>query len=153
MHKKEFYESGWFVDAFAQWKDAEIQVFGFRELKNNKWSAAKMNVNIAVSSGLDWFDTSLKVQFDGEEISLRQIQKAVKNASRYIPLGDGTMGLMPEEWMQKFANYFRTGDVVDGMIRTSKINFSLIDELYQDEVLDASVKEEITYLKDKINHI
>jgi hypothetical protein len=150
LHKSKFYDSGWFIDAFEDWKGNNIQVLGFKELKNNKFSTLKMKVKVGISSGIDWFDTSLKVQFGNEEISLRNIQKALKNKSRFIPLGDGTQGLLPEEWIQKFEKYFRSGDLVDGVLRTSKINFSLIDELYKEEIEGSDVQFEISAIKKKI---
>ena len=83
---------------------------------------------------IDWFETGIKVNFGNEEIALKQIQKAIKNKSRFIPLGDGKQGLMPQEWIERFSKYFRSGDVVDGTIRVSKLNFSVIEELYEQEV-------------------
>ncbi len=149
LHKQRFLDSGWFIDAFETWKAHDIEILGFNSIKTN-FSTQKMKVNVVVNSGLDWFDTSLKVKFGNEDISLKQIQKALKNASRYIALGDGTLGLMPEEWIQKFSKYFRSGDVVDGNIRTAKTNFSVISELYESEVLNKDVQEEIAYYNSKI---
>ena len=34
LHKRKFYNEGWFIDAFAHWQEAGIQVLGFKELKN-----------------------------------------------------------------------------------------------------------------------
>jgi hypothetical protein len=152
IHKKEFFETGWFIDAFETWKELDIEVFGFKELKNNKYSPKKIKVNIAVSSGIDWFDTSIQVKFGNEDISLRNIQKAIKNKSRFINLGDGSLGLLPEEWIQKFEHYFRAGDLVGESIRTSKINFSLIDDLYKEEIAESEVQLEIQSLKNKIKN-
>jgi SNF2 family DNA or RNA helicase len=149
LHKQRFLDSGWFIDAFETWKAHDIEILGFNSIKTN-FSTQKMKVNVVVNSGLDWFDTSLKVKFGNEDISLKQIQKALKNASRYIALGDGSLGLMPEEWIQKFSKYFRAGDVVEGNIRTAKTNFSAISELYESEVLNKDVQEEIAYLNSKI---
>ncbi|MES2588011.1 MAG: SNF2-related protein [Bacteroidota bacterium] len=149
LHKNKFLDSGWFIDAFETWKNHDIEILGFNKL-NTKISMNKIKVAVAVNSGLDWFDTSLKVKFGNEDISLKQIQKAIKNANRFITLGDGSLGLMPEEWIEKFSKYFRSGDVHEGIIRTSKMNFSVISELYEDEVLNADVKEEIAFLNSKI---
>jgi SNF2 family DNA or RNA helicase len=151
LHKQHFLDSGWFIDAFEVWKENEIEILGFNKIKTNL-STSKMKVSVVVNSGLDWFDTSIKVKFGNEDISLKQIQKALKNTSRFITLGDGTLGLMPEEWIQKFSKYFRSGDVVDGQIRTSKINFSVVDELYDKEVLSKDVQAELAHLTGKIKN-
>lgn len=150
LHKQRFLDSGWFIDAFETWKDNEIEILGFNKLKTNL-STSKMKVSVTVNSGLDWFDTSIKVKFGNEDISLKQIQKALKNTSRFVTLGDGSLGLMPEEWISKFSKYFRSGDVVDGQIRTSKMNFSVVNELYEQEVLSKDVQEELAVLTSKIS--
>ncbi len=150
LHKQTFYSEGWFVQAFAEWNDLGIQVLGFKELKGNKWNSNKIAVKINVSSGIDWFDTQIKMKFGNEEVSLLQVQKAIKNQRNYVVLGDGTHGLLPEEWIQKFNNYFRSGDLVDDSIRISKVNYGLINELFVQEELDKQVMKDIEHLKNRI---
>lgn len=150
LHKRKFYNDGWFIDAFVDWQDEKIAVMGFKELKNNNWNPAKMSVKIGVRSGVDWFDTSIKMKFGQEEVSLQQVQKAVKNKSNYVVLGDGTHGLLPEEWIAKFSAYFRSGDVVEDKIRIAKVNYSAIHELFDEEMLDDQVLKDIHAIKERI---
>lgn len=150
LHKREFLDSGWFLDAFEVWKNHEIEILGFNTIKHNNLNPNKIKVSVLVSSGIDWFDTSLNIKFGNEDVNLKQVQKALKNQSRFIQLGDGTQGVLPEEWIDKFSRFFRSGEIVDGNIRTSKINFSVIDELYEKEVLSNEVSEEISFLNSKI---
>jgi|TARA_R110000737_G_scaffold342281_1_gene366979 SNF2 family DNA or RNA helicase len=151
IHKKNFYNEGWFITAFSEWKLMNIEVLGFKELKNNNWNPAKISVNIGVSSGLDWFETSAKIKFNDQTATLQQVQKAIRNKTNYVKLGDGTHGLLPEEWIEKFSKYFRSGDMVEGKIRISKINYSLINDLFEDEQIDTDILKEIDDLKMKIS--
>ena len=107
LSRQDFLESGWFIDAFAEWKALDIEVLGFSDISNNLISEHKMSVSVAVSSGIDWFDTSVRVKFGAEEVNLRAIQKAIKNKSRFVTLGSGKQGMMPKEWIEKFGHYFR----------------------------------------------
>lgn len=150
LHRRDFLDSGWFIDAFEVWKNHEIEVLGFNKIRNNRLNFNKMKVNVTVSSGVDWFETSAKIKFGDEEVSLKQVQKAIKNASRFIQLDDGTQGMMPEEWIEKFSRYFRSGEVQGETIRTAKINFSVIDDLYEKEMLSVDVAEEVSWLNSKI---
>jgi len=151
IHKKNFYNEGWFIAAFDEWKRLDVEVLGFKELKNNNWNPSKIAVKIGVSSGLDWFETSAKIKFDEQTATLQQVQKAIRNKSNYVTLGDGTHGLLPEEWIEKFSKYFRSGDFVDGKIRISKINYSLINELFEEENIDTDILNEVDNLKLKIS--
>lgn len=151
LPKQAFLDTGWFINAFETWRSNDIEIFGFNTI-DTKINAQKMKVSIAVRSGIDWFDTSVKITFGNEIVSLKEIQKAIKNQHKYVALGDGTKGLMPEEWIAKFSKYFRTSEIVDGNLRTSKINFSVIDDLFEKEVLDEDVYLELSHLKSKVNN-
>jgi SNF2 family DNA or RNA helicase len=151
IHRKRFFEQGWFLDAFEVWQENNYTILGFKELKNNKLNANKAKVAVAVSSGIDWFETSIKVKFGEHDVPLKMLARALKNETRYIELGDGTMGLLPEEWVQKFSAYFRAGEVKDDVLRSSKANFSQIHEIYEAEVLSEDVVNEIDFYNKKVN--
>lgn len=150
LPKQQFLDEGWFLEVFEQWRLSEITILGFSSLKNNKLNPYKMAVSIAVSSGLDWFDTSLKIKFGNQDVSLKQLQKSVRNKTKFIELGDGTIGLLPEEWIEKFAHFFRSGEVVKETIRTHKMKFNEISELYEEEVLSQEVRDQLAYYKLKM---
>jgi SNF2 family DNA or RNA helicase len=67
-----------------------------------------------------------------------------------VRLGDGTMGVLPEEWIERFSRYFRSGEIVDDRIRTPKSQYALIDELYDDEVLADEVRRELEFYREKV---
>ncbi len=151
VHRKEFLDAAWFLDVFEEWRIAGITILGFNTLKNNKINHNKAQVSVSVASGLDWFDTSIQLKFGDQNVSLKQLQKSVKNRSKFVELGDGTLGLLPEEWIEKFSNYFRSGEVVKETLRTSKMNFSEVSELYDFEMLDEQVFAEIETYKTRVN--
>ena len=150
IHSVHFLEGAWFLEIFDQWRDAEITILGFSELKNNRYNGHKASVTVSVSSGLDWFDTAIKVKYGEQDVTLKQLQKAVKNKTKFVELGDGTLGLLPEEWIEKFSKYFRVGEVQKEVIRTNKINFSEISELYEDEVLTSEARDQIAFYQAKL---
>ena len=135
LHKQEFLESGWFLDAFEKWRKNEFSILGFNQLRDNRMNAHKMSVQTSVSSGIDWFEIHAKVNFGDEVAGLKEVQKAVLNKTRYVKLGNGTLGVMPNEWMDKFGSYFRSGVIKDDFIKTHHTSFQLIDDLFEKEVL------------------
>lgn len=151
LHRKCFIDEGWFLDAFETWRDLGIEILGFSEIKNNNLNANKAKVHVSVSRGLDWFDTMAEVKFGAQQVSLKQVQKAVWNKSKYVQLGDGTLGILPEEWMVKFEHYFRAGELHGEQIRTPRMNFSEIGELYEAEVLTSDVRDLIALYAEKVN--
>jgi hypothetical protein len=59
--------------------------------------------SLSVSSGVDWFELHGSVDFgDGLEAKLPAMLSALQRGESMIALGDGSFGLMPEEWLQKY---------------------------------------------------
>lgn len=150
LHKQEFLESGWFLDAFEHWRANEFSILGFNQLKNNRMNANKMKVQTSVNSGIDWFEIHAKVKFGDQEVGLKEIQKAVLNKTRYVKLGDGTLGVMPTEWVDKFGSYFRSGTIKDSFIKTHHTNFQIIDDLFEKEVLSNEALLKLNDYREKL---
>lgn len=150
LHKQKFLDEGWFIDAFEEWRKHGYSILGFKQLKNNNLNPHKMKVTTSVDSGIDWFDIHADVKFGDQEVGLKKIRKSVLNKNRYVKLGDGTKGILPEEWIEKFSKYFRSGEIKDSSIRTHKSQFGLIEELFEEEVLSADAKMELATYKEKL---
>ncbi len=61
------------------------------------------NVNWSVKSSIDWFNLEASVDFEGRVVALPTILAAVKRGEKYLNLGDGTHGMLPREWLDRFA--------------------------------------------------
>lgn len=151
LHRKHFLDTEWFLDAFETWRSKGIAILGFNELKNNVVSPYKAEISIAVNSGIDWFETGIKLKFNKETVAMKHLHKSIRNKSKFVQLGDGSMGMIPNEWIEKFTAYFGAGEVVNDKIRTANINYSAIEELYEDEVLDQRVREQLSLYRSKLN--
>ncbi len=148
LTKKQFLEEGWFLEAFEEWLQHGIKILGFNEIENNKLNPNKGKVSVKVNSGLDWFNTDLEVRYGKQKASLRQLHKAVKNGNKYVTLDDGTLGMLPAEWVTKMAAYFEAGEIVEDSIRTPFINFSSVTGLYD----KAMISEDVQDILDKYSH-
>lgn len=145
LHKDRFLDEGWFLGAFEAWQKEGITILGFNELTNNRLNANKARVSISVRSGMDWFDTSVEIKYGKQKASLKQLHKSIKNKSKYVQLGDGTIGILPDEWMKKIAAFFQAGEAVEEVLKIPKTNFTDIDTLFDREALSQEVKEEIAF--------
>ena len=143
LHRKRFLEEGWFLDAFEEWRNKGIHILGFNQLKNNKLNEHKAQINIEVLSGTDWFETKVKVKFGKQQVALKHLHKSIRNKHKFVTLDDGSQGILPHEWIQKFTDYFNAGEVTDEAILTPKIKFATLTDLYEDALLDGEVKNEL----------
>ncbi|EHQ29337.1 SNF2-related protein [Mucilaginibacter paludis DSM 18603] len=152
LHKKRFLEEDWFLNTFEEWRQQGITILGFNEIEGNKLNPNKVKITIKVLSGINWFNTLVNVSFGNKKAPLKLVQKAIQNKSKYVQLDDGTLGILPENWIEKFTGYFNSGEIADAdTIRTSKTNFQAIEQYYEQELLDNEVTNELKLYKQKLS--
>ena len=117
-----------FVDAM---KEKKVPVFGFEALRNFRFNTAKPKTHIHVSSGMDWFDAKIEIEFDQQRIGIADIQKAIAAKQSYVQLNDGTLGILPDEWLKRYSLLFKVGEGKNDKLRLSRYHLSVIDELYE----------------------
>jgi len=86
-------------------------------------------LDLSVSSGIDWFDVSGGVSFGDERVELPKLLAAVESHQLLIPLADGSMGLVPTAELERFSVAGSLGKEVEGGIRFRKTQALLIDAL------------------------
>ncbi|WP_345947538.1 DEAD/DEAH box helicase [Mucilaginibacter sp. PAMB04274] len=152
LHKKKFLNEDWFLNAFEDWYADGITIFGFNELSGNNLNPHKAKISVRVLSGINWFNTELKVYFGKRRAALKHLHKAIRNKTKFVQLDDGTMGVLPAEWVERFTQYFNTAEIGnDELLYTPKANFTSIAQLYDDAMLDEEVKAEIYNYQQKLN--
>ena len=79
------------------------------------------DINISVSSGIDWFDLEADIQFaSGQSVKLPELVKALKKGDPLVALKDGGLGIIPEEWFEKYAPLTEAGNLEGEAVRFSK---------------------------------
>lgn len=117
-----------FVDAM---KEMKIPVYGFEALRNFRFNTARPNTHIHVSSGLDWFDAKVEIEFGEQRVGIADIKKALAGKQSFVQLGDGTLGILPDEWLKRYALLFKVGEGRQDKLRLSRYHMSVIDELFE----------------------
>lgn len=144
LRSKDALKNNWFFLFFDTLKDMNVRVFGFDNLRNFKFSSHKPVTNLQISSGIDWFDAQVEILYGDQKVSIKEIKQALVNKQNYVQLADGSLGLLPEEWLRKYSLLFKIGEEKDKGLKLSKYNFSVIDELYEfidDEAVLAELEE------------
>jgi SNF2 family DNA or RNA helicase len=127
----EVLKNNWFFLFVDAMKEDKVPVFGFNNLKNFKFNTARPSTHIHVSSGLDWFDAKVEIDFEGQRVGISDIKKALLAKQTFVHLADGTLGILPDEWLQRYSLLFKVGDGKNDKLRLSKYHMSVIDELYE----------------------
>ncbi|MEJ7828209.1 MAG: DEAD/DEAH box helicase, partial [Segetibacter sp.] len=144
-------KNNWFFLFIDAMREMDIPVFGFEALKNFRFNTAKPSTKIYISSHTDWFDAKVEILFGEQKITVADVKKALANKQQFVPLQDGSLGILPEEWIKKYSLLFRVGEGKSEKMKLSRYHFSVIEELYEnrnEEELFFQLEERYDKLKE-----
>jgi SNF2 family DNA or RNA helicase len=147
----EVLKNNWFFLFIDAMKEMEIPVFGFEALKNFRFNTSKPSTKIYISSHTDWFDAKVEIFFGEQKITVADVKKALANKQQFVQLQDGSLGILPEEWIKKYSLLFRVGEGKSEKMKLSRYHFSVIEELYEnrdEEELFFQLEERYDKLKE-----
>ncbi len=68
------------------------------------------------------------VNFGDLEVGLADVRRALRKRERYIKLADGSIGELPEEWLERYKHLFDLGEATDEGLRLSRHHLTLIED-------------------------
>lgn len=142
-------KDGWFFKLFDKLKEHNINVYGQSELKKIRYNYNRPNLQFKASSGIDWLDMQIQVTFGDVDLPLAELRKAIINKQKFVSLSDGSIGVLPEDWIERYSPLFRFGKVDKNNVSISKLHFSIIDA-YLDELNNDKLKQELDEKKQKL---
>lgn len=75
---------------------------GWQVVAEDRLLKAATSVNVSVASGVDWFELAGGVTFGEEEIPFPEILRAAQARRGYVTLGDGSRGMLPDRWLERW---------------------------------------------------
>lgn len=124
-------KNNWFFLFIDAMKEAKTPVFGFNALKNFRFNTARPTTKIFINNNTDWFDAKVDIVFGDQHVTVAEVKRALANKQQFVQLGDGTLGILPEEWIKKYSLLFRVGEGKTNQLKLSRYHLSVIDELYE----------------------
>ena len=124
-------KNNWFFLFMDAMQDMKVTVVGFEALKNFRFNTSRPQTKIHISSSTDWFDARVDIIFGDQKVTIADVKKALANKQQFVPLNDGTLGVLPDEWVKRYSLLFRVGEGKSNELRLSRYHLSVIDELYE----------------------
>ena len=102
---------------------------GWRVEAEGKLIRPAGDFKLAVTTGIDWFELGGQVDFGGQGLSLPDLLAATRRGETMVTLGDGSMGMLPEDWLKKYGVLVDLGTEEDGSLRFNAAQAGLLDAL------------------------
>ena len=90
-------------------------------------------LSLEISSGVDWFDLEGDAQFGETKVALPRLLRAIKQGEPTVRLDDGTLGIIPEEWMKKYGLLAGLATGEGQRLRFTRPQAGLLDALLASE--------------------
>jgi len=82
-----------------------------------------------VSSDTDWFDVHTEVDFEGRSVSFPELLRSLERGDSTVRLDDGSLGILPEEWLEQIGMISGLGTTTEDGLRFSTSQAALLDAL------------------------
>ncbi len=143
-------KGSWYFSFMEKLQEQGVEIIGYEKLKQLRINPHKPITTLQMSSGIDWFDADIELSFGEERVSIAEVKQALNRKQNFVSLKDGSIGLLSEEWMEKYGLMVKLGTVnKDQKLRLKKFHFSAIEAL-SDEIGNKEIVEELAEKRRKL---
>jgi superfamily II DNA or RNA helicase len=107
----------------------ELVVAGWRVEAEGKLIRPAGEFKMALATGIDWFELEGGIQYGDQKVNLPDLLAAARRGESMIELGDGSMGMLPEEWLKKYGMLADLATTADGSLRFGSSQAGMLDAL------------------------
>ncbi len=129
LNFKEALEKSWFLHFYNKMQELDIPVLGMNRLRKFKYNTNTPQFEIIAGRGIDWFDLAIRVSYGEQVVPLQELRKAILGKQDYILLGDGSLGMLPKEWIEKYGLLIRMGQLKEGGLKLPNVHWALLEGL------------------------
>jgi len=107
----------------------DLVLAGWRVEAEGKLIRPAGEFKLALSTGIDWFDLDGGIDYGGQSVNLPDLLAAARRGEALIELGDGSMGMLPDEWLKKYGMLADLGTAENGALRFNASQAGVLDAL------------------------
>ncbi|HYR88906.1 MAG TPA: SNF2-related protein [Terriglobia bacterium] len=102
---------------------------GWRVEAEGKLYRRPTSISVEVKTGIDWFELQGAADFEGKVAKLPYLLKAIRRGETMIQLQDGSIGLLPPEWIERYGLTSAFANTDHDSVRFSRGQAGLLDAL------------------------
>lgn len=140
---------GWFIGMLRKVQDEGLSIHGFESLQKFRYSTHDPKIVITAGKSDEYFELKVTIHWGDQEVSLKEIRHAILHHQHTLMLEDGTLGHIPEAWINQYSMLLRTATEENGILKLSKMHYTLLEDIL-DRIDGADLRKEIEERKRKI---
>jgi len=122
-----------------------FEVFGRENLTCYSVHESKPSLSVSAKPEGDTLQFNLDISFDGISANLSQLLAAIKSQSQFVKLADGSTGIIPQDWLDRFCELLTVCDMnKDSTALQVKKQHAAALDILDSIVLDTSWREILT---------
>jgi SNF2 family DNA or RNA helicase len=146
-------EKSWFLRFYQQMQQLDIPVLGMNKLRKFKYNMHIPVLAIEAGRSIDWFDLTIRVSYGELVVPLQELRKAILGRQDYILLSDGSLGILPKEWLEKYTMLLKMGQVREGGLRLPAVHWTLLDETGAGLSDDNGLRQELAQKRQRLQEV
>ena len=128
LNFKEALEKNWFLKFYRRMQEMDIPVLGMNKLRKFKYNTHVPVFEVVAGRGIDWFDLTIRVSYGDQVVPLHELRKAILGKQEFILLADGSLGVIPKDWGEKYGLLLRIGQERAGGLRLPALHWAVLAE-------------------------
>jgi SNF2 family DNA or RNA helicase len=149
---KDAFKDQWYFNFLANAREKEVELVGTEKLKHFNYNTSTPTLTIKAGKGIDWFDVEIEVDYGGLIVPLSELKKAILAQQPFIKLSDGSLGVIPHEWNDKYGYLLKSAKLKDNTLQVSKFHWTLVDALY-DQRSEDDLAQELKRKKELLSNL
>lgn len=111
----------WFLKVYHRLLELDVQVVGMDMLQHFRYSSFKVVTTTSIiKEETNTVTLQMNVSFGKEEISIVELQKQLFVRQHMVLLKDTSLGVLDDEWLQRYSTLLRHGKVVKNTVTVSR---------------------------------
>lgn len=111
--------------------EAGFEIYGDKDALG-KLNKNQPSISLNITSGIDWFDLDVKIQYGEQQVKLKEVRQALKRGENFIKLADGSIGQIPPTWLERYKHLFNMSKETEDGLRVRDYQLTMLDELLAD---------------------
>ncbi|HET8573008.1 MAG TPA: SNF2-related protein [Edaphocola sp.] len=150
LPSKEALKGNWYFEFMDKMKEENVKIIGYDNLRQLKINPNKPKTKLQIATGIDWFDTEIELTFGDERVSIGDVKKALSKKQNFVMLRDGSMGLLTEEWMNKYSLMIKMGALNgSNTLRLKKLHLAALENAEED-IEEEAIRSQLAEHKARI---